>query len=133
MSIVRRKTFGTAPNGQPADLYVMTNASGASVEMADFGGIIRAINVPDREGKLGNVVLGYQGRRRLSRPLCGYLGALIGRVGNRIAGGECELDGEKYDAGQERGRRARTCTAATSASTASSGTSRPSRASARTA
>ena len=94
MSIVK-KAFGTAPNGQPADLYVMTNASGASVEITNFGGIIHAINVPDREGKLGNVVLGYPSVEGYT-PLNGYLGALIGRVGNRIAGGEFELDGEKY-------------------------------------
>lgn len=92
---ITKKAFGTAPNGAPADLYVMTNASGASVEISNFGGIIHAINVPDRAGKLGNVVLGYPSIEGYT-PLNGYLGALIGRVGNRIAGGEFELNGEKY-------------------------------------
>ena len=45
MSIVK-KSFGTLPDGRAADLYIMTNASGASVEITNYGGIIRAINVP---------------------------------------------------------------------------------------
>ena len=93
MSILK-KPFGKAPCGRDVDLYVMTNASGASVEITNFGGIVRAINVPDRDGKLGNVVLGYPTVEGYT-PLNGDLGALIGRVGNRIANGECEVNGEK--------------------------------------
>ena len=93
MSIIK-KAFGKAPCGCETDLYILTNASGASVEISNFGGIIRAINVPDKSGKIGNVVLGYNSVEGYT-PLHGYLGALIGRVGNRIAHGECELNGEK--------------------------------------
>ena len=91
---ITKKPFGKAPCGCEVDLYVMTNASGASVEITNFGGIVRAINVPDKTGKIGNVVLGYPTVEGYT-PLHGYLGALIGRVGNRIANGECELNGEK--------------------------------------
>ena len=91
---ITKKPFGKAPCGREATLYVMTNAHGASVEITNFGGIVRAINVPDREGKIGNVVLGYPSVEGYT-PLNGYLGALIGRVGNRIANGECELNGQK--------------------------------------
>ncbi len=94
MSIVK-KPFGKTPCGHDADLYILTNASGASVEITNFGGIVRAINVPDKAGKLGNVVLGYPTVEGYT-PLHGYLGALIGRVGNRIANGEFELNGEKF-------------------------------------
>ena len=93
MSITQR-SFGITPDGHEATLYILTNKIGASVEITDFGGIVRAINVPDRNGNIGNVVLGYPSVEGYT-PLNGYLGALIGRVGNRIAGGECELNGKK--------------------------------------
>ncbi|MBQ8670789.1 MAG: galactose mutarotase [Oscillospiraceae bacterium] len=93
MSIVK-KSFGQLPDGRKADLYIMTNSAGNSVEITNYGGIIRAINVPDKNGNIGNVVLGYNDVNGYV-PLCGYLGALIGRVGNRIAKGECEIEGKK--------------------------------------
>ena len=93
MSIVK-KSFGTLADGRQADLYILTNASGASVEITNYGGIIRAINVPDKDGRLDSVVLGYNDVNGYV-PTVGYLGALIGRVGNRIANGECVLNGQK--------------------------------------
>ena len=102
MSIIR-KSFGKLPDGREAELFTLTNASGASVEITNYGGIIRAINVPDREGRLGNVVLGYDDVSGYI-PTCAYLGAMIGRVGNRIANGECTLNGKKLTlAKNERG------------------------------
>ena len=91
---IRKVPFGTLQSGEAADLYILTNTSGASVEITNFGGIVRAINVPDRDGKLGNVVLGYKDVSGYE-PVCGYLGALIGRVGNRIANGKCTLNGRE--------------------------------------
>ena len=88
------KSFGKLPDGRETTLYTMTNASGASVEILNYGGIVRAINVPDKSGAIGNVVLGYNDAAGYV-PTCGYLGALIGRVGNRIANGECELNGAR--------------------------------------
>ncbi len=93
MSIVKT-SFGQLPDGRRADLYILKNAAGASVEITNYGGIIRAINVPDRHGEMGNVLLGYTDVNGYE-PCCGYLGALIGRVGNRIAGGECTVGGEE--------------------------------------
>ena len=93
MSIIKR-SFGKLADGREADLFILTNASGASVEITNYGGIVRAINVPDKSGKIGNVVLGYNDVNGYI-PTCGYLGALIGRVGNRIANGECEVSGRK--------------------------------------
>lgn len=91
---ITKKAFGKAPCGRDVDLYIMTNNRGSSVEIANYGGIIRAINVPDKDGNLASVVLGYNSIEGYT-PLTGYMGALIGRVGNRIANGECELNGEK--------------------------------------
>ena len=93
MSITKRP-FGKAPCGREAELYVLTNASGASVEISNYGGILRAVNVPDRNGKIGSVTLGYSSVEGYT-PLNGYIGALIGRVGNRIANGECTVNGQK--------------------------------------
>lgn len=101
---ITKKAFGKAPCGCDVDLYILTNAQGASVEITNFGGIVRAINVPDKDGNIGNVVLGYPTVEGYT-PLNGYLGALIGRVGNRIAGGECELNGEKLTLARNEGGR----------------------------
>ena len=93
MSIVKR-SFGRLPDGREAELYTLTNASGASVEITNYGGILHAINVPDKNGRIGNVLLGYDDVSGYV-PLCGYIGALIGRVGNRIARGECTVSGQE--------------------------------------
>lgn len=90
---IQKLPFGKLPDGRAADIYRLVNSSGASVEISNYGGIIRAINVPDKNGSLGNIVLGYKDVSGYV-PLVGYLGALIGRVGNRIKGGECVLNGQ---------------------------------------
>ena len=89
---ITKKSFGALADGRKADLYILTNAAGNSVEITNYGGILRAINVPDKNGEIGNVLLGYKDVSGYE-PLCGYLGALIGRVGNRIAKGECTVSG----------------------------------------
>lgn len=53
------KPFGKTPSGENAELYILKNKSGASVSITNFGGILNAISVPDREGNLGDVLLGY--------------------------------------------------------------------------
>ena len=90
---ITKTGFGRLPDGREADKYILKNASGASVEITNYGGILCAINVPDRDGKLGNVLLGF-GDVSGYVPRTGYMGALIGRVGNRIAGGECTVSGK---------------------------------------
>jgi len=87
--------FGTLPSGGPVRVYTLTNANGLEVRALDFGGVILSLRVPDREGRLGDVVLGFD---RLEPYLADspYFGALIGRYGNRIAGGRFSLDGRAY-------------------------------------
>ena len=98
MSIVK-KPFGKLPCGAEADLYILTNNSGASVEITNFGGIIKAINVPDKDGNIADVVLGYNDVNGYI-PTVGYIGALIGRVGNRICNGKFTLNGVDYQLAQ---------------------------------
>ncbi|MES2824172.1 MAG: aldose epimerase family protein [Pseudomonadota bacterium] len=87
--------FGKLPTGQESTLYSLTNANGVTVKVTNFGGVITSIQVPDKNGKLGDIVLGFDN-------VDGYLknksfyGALIGRYGNRIDKGQFSIDGKKY-------------------------------------
>ena len=91
---VTSKPFGTA-DGKEVSLYTLRNASGAEATITNYGGIVVTLLVPDRTGKMVDVVLGYD-------DLAGYIkttpyfGALIGRYGNRIAQGKFTLDGKTY-------------------------------------
>lgn len=89
------KQFGVLPNGDVASVYRITARSGAYVDITDFGGAVMRLCVPDRDGVLGDVVCGYDTLDSYVRG-DGYQGALIGRVGNRIAGGRFSLDGVEY-------------------------------------
>ncbi len=87
--------FGSTSDGTPVDLYILQNNTGAEAKITNYGGIVTSLKVPDRNGDLGDVVLGYN-------ELAGYLkdspyfGALIGRYGNRIDKGRFTLDGVEY-------------------------------------
>ena len=78
-------------------LYTLTNASGASIKVTNYGAIITSINVPDQNGKLADIALGYHHLENymnaIDRP---YFGAVVGRYGNRIAKGSFTIDGVKY-------------------------------------
>ena len=88
-------SFGKMPDGRPISAYTVTNNQGMSMKVINYGGIITHLTAPDREGKLEDVVLGYDS-------LSGYLksnpffGALVGRYGNRISKGKFTLDGKEY-------------------------------------
>ena len=94
MSITMR-AFGSTKDGQAVTQYTMTNKAGASVSVINYGGIVTNICVPDRNGALADVALGFD-------TIDGYLadhgcmGDTIGRYGNRIAKGQFTLDGIRY-------------------------------------
>jgi len=92
---ITKKSYGQDHMGHSITEYTLQNASGASVSVLDLGGIITRIQVPDRDGKLGDVTLGYDDAISYIQKT-GSLGALIGRVGNRIAGAAFTLDGQSY-------------------------------------
>lgn len=89
------KSFGRLTDGREAHLYTLRNASGLEANISDYGGILVRLLVPDRAGKLADVVLGYNSVEAYQKQ-SPYFGALIGRVGNRIAGGKFTLDGKTY-------------------------------------
>jgi aldose 1-epimerase len=92
---VTRAPFGSTKDGKAVELYTMTNTNGIVVRAMTYGGIITNIQVPDRAGALGDIVLGFD---TLDGYLAGspYFGAIVGRYGNRIAKGQFTLDGRTY-------------------------------------
>ena len=92
---VTQSPYGRMPDGAPVEQYTLTNANGLFLSVINYGAIITEMHVPDRDGKLGDVVLGFDhlGEYLVKSP---YFGAIIGRVGNRIARGKFTLDGKTY-------------------------------------
>ncbi|WP_228084986.1 aldose epimerase family protein [Mucilaginibacter sp. JRF] len=83
-------------DGKAVSLYTLKNSNGAKVAITNYGGRIVSLCVPDREGKLTDVVLGYDSLKSYQKKGEPYFGALIGRYGNRIAKGKFTLDGKPY-------------------------------------
>jgi len=92
---VAKTPFGNAPDGTPVDIYTLRNGRGCEARICNYGGIVVSLKVPDKSGKPGDVVLGYDNLDGYikSSP---YFGALIGRYGNRIAKGKFTLNGKTY-------------------------------------
>ncbi|BDT57960.1 aldose 1-epimerase [Massilia varians] len=91
---ITQAPFGTLPNGEAITQFTLTNAGGMVARIIDFGGIITELHAPDRDGRLADVVLGFD----TLAPYVSdspYFGALIGRYGNRIAKGRFTLDGRE--------------------------------------
>jgi len=92
---VRKEAFGKTADGRPVDLYTLTNSKGMEVRAMTYGGIIVSMRVPDKNGKVADVVLGHD---KVDGYLVNppYFGAIVGRYANRIANGTFTLDGVKY-------------------------------------
>src|SRR6266849_6492816 len=97
-----KKTFGKTPDGQPVDLYVLTAKGGAEACITNYGGAVVSLKVPDRNGKLADVVLGYDDADGYVNDKS-YFGALVGRYGNRIAHAQFVLDGKTYTLAKNNG------------------------------
>jgi aldose 1-epimerase len=93
---VKISSFGQLSDGTPVDLFTLENQHGLVAKVTNYGTIITELHVPDRSGKLADVVLGFD---RLEGYLKGhpYFGATVGRVANRIAKGRFTLDGKVYE------------------------------------
>ncbi len=92
--------------GQPADeliLYTLRNSAGSEVSILNLGGTVTSLKMPDREGRLGQVVLGFARLEDYLEPHP-YLGCLIGRYCNRIAGGRFSLQGTPFLLSQNAGQ-----------------------------
>ena len=94
MSMTKRP-FGTDLIGRQMTLYTMTNKAGASVSVLDFGAHLVSIRVPDRDGKLADVCLGFDTLEEYDgKP--SFLGATVGRYANRIGKARFALNGKEY-------------------------------------
>jgi len=92
---ITKADFGTTPAGKPVEIYTLHNANGAEARIMTYGGIVQSLSMPDKNGKLGDVVLGYDNLQGYIDKTP-YFGALIGRYGNRIGGAKFTLEGQTY-------------------------------------
>lgn len=93
---ISKQFFGTLPNQVSVDLFTLTNKHGMQVKVTNYGGIVTSIQVPDKNGLLGEVNLGFDNLNEYLAETQPYFGAIIGRYGNRIANGKFTIDGQSY-------------------------------------
>jgi aldose 1-epimerase len=98
---VTKSNFGNA-GGKEVFLYTLAAPDGTQVRITNFGGIVTSIIVPDRNGKMGDVVLGFDSLKSYE-DVHPYFGCLVGRYANRIAAGKFELDGKTYQLAKNNG------------------------------
>jgi aldose 1-epimerase len=92
---ITKTPFGSLPTGETVELFTLSNTNGLSVEITNYGGIIKEIHVPDRSGALADIALG---KDTLQDYLNGHphFGCITGRVAGRIKGGRFTMDGVDY-------------------------------------
>lgn len=93
--MIQKSLFGVLQSGEPAACYTMTNRNGMTVRVLDYACVIQSLFVPDRTGKLRDVVLGYDSIDGYEAGNC-FLGAFVGRFANRIADASFVLDDVTY-------------------------------------
>lgn len=93
---IQKSIFGTL-NGEKVELYKITNKNGASVSLMTLGGGIQSLCMPDRNGVMGDVVLGFDNVEDYVNPDFGYQGLLVGRYANRIRDAKFSIDGVEYN------------------------------------
>jgi aldose 1-epimerase len=89
------RPWGRLPDGQAVTLFTLTNRHGLSAEIADYGGIVVSLRTPDRAGRLGDIVLGFDSLDRYVTDSPRF-GAIMGRYANRIGHGRFTLDGREH-------------------------------------
>lgn len=96
MKAIKVKAFGRTKKGEPAQLYTLTNENGMSASITDYGAALVRLEVPDREGKLIDVVLGYDDVTGYEKGEASF-GAVVGRSANRIGGASITIQGNTYE------------------------------------
>jgi aldose 1-epimerase len=92
---IDRAPYGTTQGGQTVEIFTMINEHGLRVRFLSLGGVITEIDVPDRTGRLDDIVLGLNNLREYET-LPGHFGAITGRYANRIGGAQFTLSGQTY-------------------------------------
>jgi len=93
---LKKSNFQSTVHGKKTNLFFLQNKNGMKVAITNFGGRIVSIMAPDRNGKFGDVILGYDSLNGYLHHKENYFGAIIGRYANRIAKGKFTLDGKTY-------------------------------------
>lgn len=96
ISLPDRKAFQQQVDGKNTDLYILKNSQGMTAAVTNYGGRVVGLWVPDRNGKMTDVVVGMGSVQGYIDATERYFGAAIGRYGNRIAGGKFSIDGQQY-------------------------------------
>ena len=100
-------SFGKALDGTEVQLFTLTNKQGAKATITNYAGTLVGLLMPDKDGKMGDVVLGFDNVSDYQSPVFRkanpYIGALIGRYGNRIAKGKFTIDDKSYQVGVNNG------------------------------
>jgi aldose 1-epimerase len=100
-------SFGKTTDGTEVQLFTLTNKQGAKATITNYGGTLTSLMVPDKDGKMGDVILGFDNVSGYQSPefvkAGPYFGALIGRYGNRIKDGKFTLDGKGYTLAKNNG------------------------------
>lgn len=92
---IAKEKFGKTEDGRQAYLYTLTNDSDFKVQITNYGGRVTNIRTPDKDGKMGSVVLGFDSLKQYTSPKT-YFGAIIGRYANRVANAKFSLNGKEY-------------------------------------
>jgi aldose 1-epimerase len=94
---IQKQPFGNLPDGTAVDVYTLTNKSGVKARIATYGGTLISLEVPDRNGRFADILLGHDTLGGyLNRKTNPYFGSLVGRFANRIGGAAFTLDGVTY-------------------------------------
>jgi aldose 1-epimerase len=100
----KKEPFGSTKDGQAVEIYTLTNSKGIEARIMTYGATVVSLKVPDNAGALGDVVLGFDALNGYEENPSPYFGKIVGRYGNRIAGGRFPLDGVEYKLAQNDGK-----------------------------
>ena len=93
---VKVTDFGNTKDGTPVKAYTITGADGVVVKLISRGAALAEWHVPDKNGRVADIVFGFDDLEGYESPANGYFGTTTGRVANRIAGGKFMIDGKEY-------------------------------------
>jgi len=101
---VTKEIFGTMPDGREVELYTLVNANGVRARIMNYGAILVSLEVPDKNGNLEDVTLGYYNFEDYLKNNSPYFGAIVGRYGNRVGDAQFTLDGVTYNLAANNGK-----------------------------
>jgi len=93
---IEKIIWGISKNSEQVDLFTLTNNNGIKIKISNYGGIIQSIYVPERNGKIDDIVLGYDKLEDYQKHTP-YFGCICGRYANRISNSSFVIDGRKYN------------------------------------